>query len=432
VKFQDWPHMSKETKLIPELRFPEFLNKGQWTKTRLADFNNVESGDGDWILSKDISPNGEYRIVQLSSIGFGGFKEKTLKTITIEKFGELNGTPIKKGDLLINRMVDSDKINSCIFPYDGKYVTSVDVCWIRLNQAFNNYFMMSLICTGSNQRNLLSLSSGAGRVRISKTNLFEKFVFPFPKVPEEQQKIASCLSSLDELIAAHNDKLDALKDHKKGLLQNLFPQEGETVPKVRFPEFENKEWNVSPIDDYCEVFRGSTFSKSDITEDGSEPCIHYGELFTKYNEVISKVYSRTDKQDGFKSEAGDVLMPSSDVTPDGLARASAITLGNVILGGDMNILRPYKGTNSIFLSYLLNHSKREIIKLVSGTTVKHIYPSQIITCELPVIDNEAEQQKIASCLSAVDELITAQLEKIEQLQQHKKGLMQGLFPKIER
>src|SRR5690606_40878186 len=102
-----------------------------------------------------------------------------------------------------------------------------------------------------------------------------------------------------------------------------------------------------PIDDYCEVFRGSTFSKSDITEDGSEPCIHYGELFTKYNEVISKVYSRTDKQDGFKSEAGDVLMPSSDVTPDGLARASAITLGNVILGGDMNILRPYKGTNSI-------------------------------------------------------------------------------------
>lgn len=200
------------------------------------------------------------------------------------------------------------------------------------------------------------------------------------------------------------------------------------IPKLRFPEFENKEWNVSPIDDYCEVFRGSTFSKSDITEDGSEPCIHYGELFTKYNEVISKVYSRTDKQDGFKSEAGDVLMPSSDVTPDGLARASAITLGNVILGGDMNILRPYKGTNSIFLSYLLNHSKREIIKLVSGTTVKHIYPSQIITCELPVIDNEAEQQKIASCLSSLDELIAAHKDKLDALKDHKKGLMQNLFP----
>jgi type I restriction enzyme S subunit len=205
-------------------------------------------------------------------------------------------------------------------------------------------------------------------------------------------------------------------------------KEMKLIPKLRFPEFENKEWNVSPIDDYCEVFRGSTFSKSDITEDGSEPCIHYGELFTKYNEVISKVYSRTDKQDGFKSEAGDVLMPSSDVTPDGLARASAITLGNVILGGDMNILRPYKGTNSIFLSYLLNHSKREIIKLVSGTTVKHIYPSQIITCELPVIDNEAEQQKIASCLSSLDELIAAHKDKLDALKDHKKGLLQNLFP----
>lgn len=200
------------------------------------------------------------------------------------------------------------------------------------------------------------------------------------------------------------------------------------LPELRFPEFENKVWNVKPIDDYCDVFRGSTFSKSDISEGGSEPCIHYGELFTKYNEVISKVYSRTDKQDGFKSEAGDVLMPSSDVTPDGLARASAIILGNVILGGDMNILRPYKGTNSIFLSYLLNHSKREIIKLVSGTTVKHIYPSQIITCELPVIDNEIEQQKIASCLSSLDELIAAHNDKLDALKDHKKGLLQNLFP----
>lgn len=200
------------------------------------------------------------------------------------------------------------------------------------------------------------------------------------------------------------------------------------IPELRFPEFENKEWNVSPIDDYCDVFRGSTFSKSDINKGGSEPCIHYGELFTKYNEVIYKIYSRTDKQDGFKSEAGDVLMPSSDVTPDGLARASAITLDNVILGGDMNILRPYKGINSIFLSYLLNHSKREIIKLVSGTTVKHIYPSQIITCELPIIDNEVEQQKIASCLSSLDELIAAHNDKLDALKDHKKGLLQNLFP----
>jgi type I restriction enzyme, S subunit len=200
------------------------------------------------------------------------------------------------------------------------------------------------------------------------------------------------------------------------------------MPKLRFPEFENGKWNIKTVDAYCDVYRGSAFSKADMIEDGSEPCIHYGELFTKYNEVITEILSRTNKKDGFRSESGDVLMPSSDVTPDGLAKASAITLDGVILGGDMNILRPKTEINSVFLSYLLNHSKREIIKLVSGTTVKHIYPSQIITCEIPVIDNEIEQQKIASCLSSLDELLAAHNDKLDALKDHKKGLMQNLFP----
>ena len=201
------------------------------------------------------------------------------------------------------------------------------------------------------------------------------------------------------------------------------------IPELRFPEFEKEEeWEVTFVSNVCDVYRGSTFSKADMDENGSEPCIHYGELFTKYNEVISTIYSKTNKSDSFRSKIGDILMPSSDVTPDGLAKASAIMLDNVVLGGDMNILRPKKGFNSIFLSYLLNHSKREIIKLVSGTTVKHIYPSQIITSQLPIVNNKLEQQKIASCLSSLDEVITAHSQKLELLKDHKKGLMQNLFP----
>jgi type I restriction enzyme S subunit len=177
-----------------------------------------------------------------------------------------------------------------------------------------------------------------------------------------------------------------------------------------------------------DVYRGGTFSKADMDENGSNPCIHYGELFTKYNEVITDVFSKTNNSDGFKSKVGDILMPSSDVTPDGLAKASAIMLDNVVLGGDMNILRPKKSFNSIFLSYLLNHSKKEIIKLVSGTTVKHIYPSQIITCQLPIVNNKIEQQKIASILSSLDEVIETHSQKLALLKAYKKGLMQNLFP----
>jgi type I restriction enzyme S subunit len=203
--------------------------------------------------------------------------------------------------------------------------------------------------------------------------------------------------------------------------------ENKLVQTLRFPNY-SENWTVLPVSEMCEVFRGSSLSKSDLEDYGTEPCIHYGELFTKYNEVISEVYSKTNKINGFRSEVGDVLMPSSDVTPTGLAKASAIMLDNVILGGDMNILRPEENINSIFLSYLLNRSKKEIIKLVSGTTVKHIYPSQIVTCRLPIIRNSAEQKRIASCLSSLDEVITAENQKLEVLKEHKKGLLQNLFP----
>lgn len=205
--------------------------------------------------------------------------------------------------------------------------------------------------------------------------------------------------------------------------------ENKLIPELRFPEFmKDGEWEIEELNQICEVFRGGVFSKVDISEDGKQNCIHYGQLFTKYTETIYKVISKTNRSDGFRSKIGDVLMPSSDVTPNGLVKASAIMLDDIVLGGDMNILRPKVEFNSIFLSYLLNYSKEEIIKLVSGTTVKHIYPSQIINCQLPITNFLPEQQKIANCLSSLDEVITAHTNKLETLKTYKKGLMQNLFP----
>lgn len=417
--------MSKENKLIPELRFPEFKNNGNWTEKRLADFNDLQSGDGDWILSKDISSNGDYEIVQLSSIGFGGFKEKTLKTISDETFKELNGTPIQKGDLLINRMVDSNKINSCIFPYDGKYVTSVDVCWIRQNQSFNNYFLMSLLCTGSNQRNLLSLSSGAGRVRISKKNLFEKFVFLFPLNPKEQQKIASCLSSLDELIAAHNDKLEALKDHKKGLMQSLFPKEGEKVPKFRFPEFEKDgEWVVKRLGEVFQSFSGGTPNTSEKKYYGGNiPFIRSAEIAKSSTELFL-TEEGLNNSSAKQVNKGDLLVALYGANSGDVAISKidgAINQAILCLRSDFS--------NSFTHQYMALKKKWIISKYIQGGQGN--LSGNIIKLVELLFPKKEEQQKIAFCLSALDELITAQSEKIEQLKEHKKGLMQGLFPKID-
>ena len=205
-----------------ELRFKDDEGNEfpKWEENKLADFKGLVHGDGDWILSKDISKKGDYQIVQLGNIGFGLYVEKKLKTITSDKFTELKGTLINKGDLLINRMVDG-ALNCCILKKDGNYITSVDVCWIRQNDYFNNYFLMSLILFGKNQNKLLNLSSGSGRVRISKKNLFNEFSFKLPS-KQEQTKIVNFLSDIDLKIEVLNNKIDNSKNFKKGLLQKMF------------------------------------------------------------------------------------------------------------------------------------------------------------------------------------------------------------------
>ena len=144
--------------------------------------------------------------------------------------------------------------------------------------------------------------------------------------------------------------------------------------KSRLPGF-GRDWEIQRLGDIASFFKGSGLSKSDITPDGKRPCIHYGQLFTTYGERITKVISGTNLTGSYVlSIPNDVLMPASDVTPNGLATASCILLSDVILGGDVLIIRPSKNTlNGEFLAYVIKTHRDEILRLVSGTTVFHLY-----------------------------------------------------------
>ncbi len=196
-------------------------NYPDWQEKKLIDFKNLIHGDGDWILAKDIESEGSVNVIQLGNIGNGNFIDKDYKKITTETFNEIKGTPIKKGDFLINRMLNNYKLHSCIFPYDGDYITSVDVCWIRENKYFNNYFLKSLFSWKKSQEIFVSLSSGSGRIRISKKNLFERYVFKLPSI-DEQNKIANFLSAIDKQIEAVENQITKTETYKKGLLQQMF------------------------------------------------------------------------------------------------------------------------------------------------------------------------------------------------------------------
>lgn len=202
-------------------------------------------------------------------------------------------------------------------------------------------------------------------------------------------------------------------------------------PKLRFPEFEGDgDWKIKKIGDkdFASLHKGKGISKSDIDLNGKTPCIRYGELYTKYNEVIDEVFSKTNSptSDLFLSHKNDVILPASGETKIDIAKASCVTLENVALGGDLNVIR--SKDNGIFISYYLNGpKKREVAKVAQGDSVVHLYLSQLEKLEL-LIPKEQEQQKIADCLSSLDELIEAEDQKLEALQRHKKGLTQEIFP----
>lgn len=201
------------------------------------------------------------------------------------------------------------------------------------------------------------------------------------------------------------------------------------VPVLRFPEFKDApEWEEKKLGDIADFFKGKNISKADINEEGITPCIRYGELYTHYQEVVDKIFSKTNLpiSDLFLSCKDDIVMPSSGETKLDIATASCVIHDNIALGGDINIIRSKQ--NGIFMSYYLNSSKKmDIAKIAQGDTVVHLYSSQLQKLDILIPPNSQEQQKIADCLSSIDNLITAQSKKVETLKEHKKGLMQQLF-----
>ena len=273
-----------------------------------------------------------------------------------------------------------------------------------------------------------------------------------------KQKIAACLSSLDELIAAHNDKLDALKDHKKGLLQNLFPNslnrhlkgfnddpDFSKVPRLRFPEFikksgnqenqknqgsDNGEWVEKKLDSLTEKIGDGIHATPKYDSSGDY-------FFINGNNLIEGEISIDEKTKSVSIQ--EYEKHKKELTKNTILLSINGTIGNVafynnervVLGKSVCYITTNHELNSVFLYYSLQCPKitNYFFSELTGSTIKNLSLRTIrdTTISLP---SEIEQQKIASCLSAVDELITAQQEKIEALQQHKKGLMQGLFPAV--
>jgi type I restriction enzyme, S subunit len=408
--------MSKNLKKsVPRLRFPEF--KDDWEQVTIEEIASVSSG-GTPSRSEPSFWNGDIPWVTTSEIGQCEIYESAEK---ITKKGlENSSAKLFKKDTILLAMYGQGKTRGQVSILKIEATTNQACAAITLKSNYNPEFIYYFLFKEYEQLRLLS---NDGSQKNLSAGLIKQYIVPKTLIAE-QEKIASFLGSIDTRLTQLRRRHELLQTYKQGVMQKIFSQE------LRFKDATGSDfpdWEEIPMGEIFDFYRGGSLSKSDLDNDGKNSCIHYGQLFTIYKEVIQSVESRTNMQNGFKSRFGDILMPSSDVTPIGLATASVLLKENVILGGDMNILRPKKLVNSIYFSYLLNFEKKKIIELVSGITVRHIYGKDLRKLVLCIPTSSEEQDRIAIFLTTINKKIEAVAQQIDRTEQFKKGLLQKMF-----
>ena len=237
--------------------------------------------------------------------------------------------------------------------------------------------------------------------------------------PTEQEKISTLFSAFNERIAKQRDLVESLKKYKRGVVRTLL--------SPKHCKLKNVEWTTAKIGNIGTFIKGAPLSKADISSDGT-PFILYGELYTTYNEVISKVVRKTqasvDKQ--YYSQIGDVIIPSSGETPEEISTASCVMLPDIILAGDLNIYRCTQVDGRI-MSYILNHVVNDrIARVAQGKSIVHVQATEISKIEITYPDL-ISQKKLIETFDAITARIDQSMRELELLQVHRKALLQQLF-----
>ena len=337
---------------------------------------------------------------------------------------------LKKGELAYNHGASKLRpYGSCfaLTTAENARIPFVYHCFSAENQ---NAEFMSIELNGAEIENQLRkiVSSGArmdGLLNIS----FDEYTSVSVLLPgtEEQDRIADFFRHLDNLITFHQRKFEKLTNVKKSILEKMFPRNGSSYPEIRFKGFTDP-WEQRKAIDIADYSKGKGYSKGDLIDVGT-PIILYGRLYTKYQFAISEVDTFTVPRNGtVYSQGNEVIVPASGETAEDIARASAVEKSGVLLGGDLNILRPFDFINPLFLALAISNGEpqKELAKKAQGKSVVHIHNTDIqeVTIAYP---SKTEQDRIVSVFRQLDNLITLQQRELEKLQSIKKALLEKMF-----
>jgi type I restriction enzyme S subunit len=407
---------------VPKLRFPEFRDEPGWAENTLGGIVSFHKGKG--ISKADVEQNGNTPCIR-----YGELYTKYTEVISVVE--SRTNRPIdelflsRKNDVLIPSSGET-KLDiataSCVELDDIALGGDINVLRSDQNGIFLSYYL-----NATKKYQIAKIAQGDTVVHLYSSQL-KGLEVETPK-PKEQQKIADCLSSIDEVIGAQAQKLDALKVHRNGLMQQLFPAESETVPKLRFPDFRDAgKWKqqkvsrlIKKVSNPVSVDLDERYRQIGIRSHGKG--IFHKELVT--GKVLGSKRVFWVVEDALVVNivfAWEQAVAKTSSAERGMIASHRFPMYKAI---------PNRSDVHYVLYFFLTKAGKDLLWLASpggagrNKTLGH---KEFENLAFFVPERVEEQTKIASCLSSIDDLITAQTQKIEALKAHKKGLMQQLFP----
>ncbi|EAD7780076.1 restriction endonuclease subunit S [Listeria monocytogenes] len=402
--------MKKLEKSVPVIRFKGFSDA--WEQRKLRDIANYRNGKAHEQVEDE---DGKYTIINSKFISTNG---------KVQRYTNEQVEPIFDGEIA---MVLSDLPNGkalaklFLVKEDGKYTLNQRIAGITPNENIDPIFLNFRM----NRNNyFLKFDSGVTQTNLSKSQV-ENFIALYPTF-DEQYKIGLFFTQLDDTIALHQRKLDALKLMKKAFSQQIFPENNRKKPKIRFTSF-YEEWEQRKIGEYGYFYYGKSAPKWSVAQDATTPCVRYGELYTKFGPEIDIVHSYTniDKSNLKFSSGNEVLVPRVGENPLDFANCSWLSISNVAIGEMISVYNTEQ--YPLFIAYYFRSKmKYEFAKRVEGGNVSNLYYSYLedILISVPSIE---EQKKIAEFLNKIDITINLLQNKLGRIKELKKAYLQNMF-----
>ncbi len=425
--------IAEKTAVVPRLRFPEFAD-GEWSAATLSELATF--------VDERVGATESVPYTVTSGVGLVSQVEKLGRTIAGNSLK--NYIVLRRDDFAYNKSATKSFPEGYIARYVGDeraaVPNSIFTCFRaddkKIEPAYLDYLFASNL-HGKWLRNFITVGARAhGSLNVNDTDLMALPV-PLPvgaSSLQEQQKIADCLSSLDELIAAQGRKVEALKTYKRGLMQQLFPREGETCPRLRFPEFRDApEWEELQLDScFSHIRNGFVGTATPFYVVGGVPYLQgrnvkQGRIDPTGLVTISEGFHCKQKKS--QLNRGDIVMVQSGHVGE------CALIDEDYAGANCHaliIMTPVKRQHSPFFVHYFQSDvgARLIAQITTGNTIRHILASEVKDLIVRV-PHFSEQHRISDFLSALDEQIAGESRSLSALRTHKNGLLQQLFPSLE-